>query len=287
MTIFKRSKEVSWWVSVLFIVLVVVLAALLVAIDRFLVRLFLPLIKATGGLINLTFLNYVVLFVVIVGGLLFGVAKLKPGNVGLRLSDLLPGIVITALVWITIQLVALVLNLAAFGHVTFDRVWLTSLGTTSMLGSLFFGQLLGNALFEEMTWRGFLLPQCYFKLSGLHKRTSTRIGVALLISQLLFALYHIPVELSSGVSPLQLPLALLPILLIGLLLAVVYLRTGNVFLVVGLHALNNSPTILFSPTFLSNDLLGLIIVFLFALLLLLFWPFFTRRRVQSQPAYKG
>lgn len=35
------------------------------------------------------------------------------------------------------------------------------------------------------------------------------------------ALYHIPIQLSKGVSPLQLPLALLPILLIGLLLAVV------------------------------------------------------------------
>jgi len=103
----------------------------------------------------------------------------------------------------------------------------------------------------------------------------------------IFALYHIPVQLSNGVSPLQLPLALLPIWLIGLLLAVVYLRTGNLFLVVGLHALNDSPTILFSPTFLSNDLLGLIIVFVFALLLLLFWPLFTKRRLQPQHAYGG
>jgi len=204
MDIFQRSKEVSWWISVTFLVLLL----LFFASDRFYVRIFLPLQEATGGLINLTFLNYCVLFIVIVGGLLFGVAKLKPGDVGLRLPDLLPGIVVTAFAWITIQLVALVLNLAAFGHITFDRVWLVPLGTTSMLGAILFGQLLGNALFEEMTWRGFLLPQCYFKLTGLQKRARTRIGIALLISQLLFALYHIPVQLSNGVSPLQLPLAL-------------------------------------------------------------------------------
>ncbi len=282
MTIFQRSKEVSWWVSVIFVVLLL----LFVATDRFLVRIFLPLQEGTSGLINLTFLNYFVLFIVIVGGLLFGVAKLKPGDVGLRLSDLLPGIVVTALVWITIQLVALVLNLAAFGHVTVDRVWLVPGGPTSMLGTILFGQLLGNALFEEITWRGFMLPQCYFKLTGLQKRARTRIVIALLISQLLFALYHIPIQLSNGESPLQLPLALLPILLIGLLLALVYLRTGNLFLAVGLHALNDSPTVLFSPTFLSNDLLGLIIVCVFALLLLLFWPLFTRRRLQPH-AYKG
>jgi membrane protease YdiL (CAAX protease family) len=222
---------------------------------------------------------------VIVGGLLFGVAKLKPGDVGLRLPDVLPGIAVTACGWIMIQLVALVLNLAAFGHVTIDRVWLLPEGPTSMLGAILFGQLLGNALFEEMTWRGFLLPQCYFKLTRLQKRARTRIAIALLISQLLFALYHIPVELSNGVSPFQLPLALLPIFLIGLLLAVVYLRTANLFIVIGLHALNDNPTVLFSPTFLSNDLLGLILVCVFALLLILFWPTFTQRRLPSQHTY--
>ncbi len=267
-------------------VLVVVLVMVLVATQRFLVRFVLPLLEAAGWLINLTFLRYVVLFLVIVGGLLFGIAKLKPGDMGLRMSDLLPGIVFTALVWIMIQLVALVLNLVAFGRVTVDHIWLEPRGFTSMLGALFFGQLLGNALFEEMTWRGFLLPQCYFKLTRLDNHVRTRIGIALLISQLLFALYHIPIQLSSGVNPLQLPLALLPILFIGLLLAVVYLRTGNLFLVVGLHALNDYLTILFSPTFLSNDLLGGIIVFVFVLLLLIFWPLF-RRRLQPQHAYKG
>lgn len=122
-----------------------------------------------------------------------------------------------------------------------------------------------------MTFRGFLLPQCYFQLRGLELRPRTRVLVALLVSQLLFALYHIPVMSSTGVSPIQLPLALLPILLVGLLLAVVYLRTSNLFLAVGLHALNDAPTVLFPPTFLSNDLLGLITVLVFALLLL-FWP---------------
>jgi hypothetical protein len=90
----------------------------------------------------------------------------------------------------------------------------------------------------------------------------------------------------DGVSPLQLPLALFPIFLIGLLLAVVYLRTGNLFLAAGLHALNDYPTVLFSRTFLSNDLQGLIIVFIYALLLLFFWALFTRRRLQRQHAYK-
>ena len=283
MSIFQQSKAVSWWVSLALLVLLL----LFVATDRFFVGIFLPIQRATGGLITLTFLNYLVLFLVIGAGLLSGVAKLKPREVGLRLPDLPPGIVVTALTWITMQLVALVLNLAAFGRVMLDRSWLVPLGTTSMLGTLLFGQFLGNALFEEVTFRGFLLPQCYFQLRSLEPRPRIRVLVALLVSQLLFALYHIPVMLSNGVSPIQLPLALLPILLIGLLLAVVYLRTGNLFLAVGLHALNDSPTILFSPTFLSNDLLGLIIVLIFAALLLLFWPLFTKRRSIALAAHEG
>ena len=278
MTIFQRSKAVRLWISIVFLLLFLIFFATY----RFLVRLFLPIQRATGGLITLTFLNYLVLFIVIVGGLLFSVAKLKPREVGLRLPDLPLGIVVTALAWITIQLVALLLNLAAFGRVMIDRSWLVPLGTTSMLGAILFGQLLGNALFEEVTFRGFLLPQCYFQLRGLKQHPRTRVLVALLVSQLLFALYHIPVMLSNGVSPIQLPLALLPILFIGLLLAVVYLRTGNLFLAVGLHALNDAPTVLFSPTFLSNDLLGLITFLVFAALLLLFWPLFTRRGAKER-----
>ena len=283
MMIFQQSKRVRWWVSIALLGMLL----LFFATDRFLVRLFLPVQHVTGGLITLTFLNSLVLFMVMVGGLLFGIVKLKPREVGLRLSDLPLGIVVTALTWITIQLVALVLNMAAFGQVMIDRSWLVPLGTTSLLGTLLFGQLLGNALFEEVTFRGFLLPQCYFRLRSLQQHPRTRVLVALLASQLLFALYHIPVMLSNGVSLIQLPLALLPILLIGLLLAVIYLRTRNLFLAVGLHALNDAPTVLFSPTFLSNDLLGLVIVLVFATLLLLFWPRFTKRRSMAQAAQEG
>ena len=68
------------------------------------VRLSLPVQRATGGLITLTFLNAPVLFV----------ANLKPREVGLRLPNLPLSIVVTALVGITMQLVVLMLNLAAF-----------------------------------------------------------------------------------------------------------------------------------------------------------------------------
>lgn len=286
MTIFQQSKKVRWWVSIVLYVLLLLYVFAFFATDRFLFRLILPVQRATGALINLTFLNYLVLSIVIVGGLLFGVAKLKPREVGLRLPDLQLGIVVTVLVWITMQLVALVLNLTAFGRVSIDQSWLVPLGTTSMLGAILFGQLLGNALFEEVAFRGFLLPQCYFQSRSLQQHPRIRVMVALLVSQLLFALYHIPARLSSGVSPIQLPLFLFPILLIGLLLAVVYLRTGNLFLAVGLHAMNDSPTVLFSSTFLSNDWLGSIIVLIFAALLLLFWPLLTKRRSMAPPAHE-
>ena len=256
-----------------------VLLLLFFATDRFLVRPMFLIQSTTNGLIDLTFLNTLVLFIAIVGGLLFGMAKLKPSEVGLQWSGLPSGILITVLMWITIQIVSLLLNLFAFAHVSLDQLWLVPSGTSSMLGTILFGQLLGNALFEEIVFRGFLLPQCYFRIRWLKSRPRTRILVALLISQLLFALYHIPVNLSNGTRSIQLLAILFLILLISLLLAIVYLRTSNLFVVVGLHALNDSPTVLFSPTFLSNDLLGFILVLVFAALLLLFWPHFTRRKL--------
>ncbi len=91
--------------------------------------------------------------------------------------------------------------------------------------------LLGNALFEEVIFHGFLLPQCFFLVRGLTSRPRTRPLVALLVSQLLFAFYHIPLRL-------------------------------------------------------SNNVLGVILFYVFATLVLLFWPLFTKRRAIALPVHK-
>ncbi len=74
---------------------------------------------------------------------------------------------------------------------------------------------------------------------------------------------HIPnrIAFDQGLGDLPLLAAL------GVLFALVYLRTGNLFLAVGLHTLHNTPTMLFARV--VGYEIPLVVL---ELLLLIFWP---------------
>lgn len=101
-------------------------------------------------------------------------------------------------------------------------------------------QLFGNALYEEVAFRGFLLPQFFRRFRRLGPAAA--FVLAPLLSQLLFALAHVPNRLwVTGLVPANLPGSLIPLFVLGLYFALVYLLTDNLFAVVGLHSLINVP----------------------------------------------
>lgn len=99
----------------------------------------------------------------------------------------------------------------------------------------------------------------------------------MIVSQLFFALIHLPMLVNKGGNIL---LPLLWTVLGGIFLAVLYLRTENLLLVVGLHALMNKPTLLIHPSFPPQ-----IVIAAFMILLLLCWqvwvPFIAGNRYRS------
>ena len=107
----------------------------------------------------------------------------------------------TAVLWLFAQ-VGLVAWQAVFGRTgwsggPFDANPLWNRGATVVTGALI-AQLLGNALYEEITFRGFLLPQLYLKLERWQDRPALRIACAVLLSVAMFALIHIPIRLWTG-----------------------------------------------------------------------------------------
>ena len=126
-----------------------------------------------------------------------------------------------------------------------------------------------TAMWEELAFRGFLLPQLYLKLPGQHW---ARLWGALLLSQIVFACAHIPAHIMLrhlwGSALLQM-LALQGFA--GVLLGLLYFRTRNLWIAIGIHGLANAPT----P--LTGGALGweLPLVFLIAA-----WPWLVRRPYQ-------
>ena len=58
------------------------------------------------------------------------------------------------------QAIALIMGWIS-GDIQFDPLW-SKHGVTAVLGALL-GQLLGNCLFEETLYRGFILPEFFLK----------------------------------------------------------------------------------------------------------------------------
>lgn len=231
-----------------------------------------PLQRATGGLVTRTLVaNLVLLALVLLIAVRLG--RLRLVDVGLRWPQLGAGVVVTAAAWLLMQLAGLVAGLVATGGsgggaVALDPDW-AQRGVLAMLGVLV-GQLCGNALVEEVAWRGFVLPQAYGRLlTGAWWRAHAgwTLVAALVVSQTAFALIHLPSRLASGLTGGDLLLDLLLPGLYGVVLALVYLRTGNLFVAIGLHALLNAPTLLFA----GGETPAMVMLAVVALVLIV-WP---------------
>jgi membrane protease YdiL (CAAX protease family) len=127
-------------------------------------------------------------------------------------------------------------------HTPVSRGWGT-LNIQELVGRMLLHAVVGLvivsflALFEEIGWRAWLLPR-------LRKRMNA--GAAVVVTAVIWALWHVPFQLSGilhidGISPLKLALTL-PIgtVAAGLILGWLWLRTESIWLVAIAHgALND------------------------------------------------
>lgn len=200
---------------------------------------FVAVYRATQGLIDFTLMLGLSLQVLIIGILMIGIGRLRPRELGLDIAKLPAGVAWTFAVWLAAQLVTLLLCVVAGEPIGLNPAW--SFGSWTQPAGEWIAQLFGNAAFEEVLYRGFLFPQCVWLASSWFRDRSdrSRIAIALLISQGLFALGHIPFNFVGGGWSGQ--WLLIFQFLMGLAFCGIYIRTGNLFLAIGFHALANNP----------------------------------------------
>lgn len=204
---------------------------------------FVPLASATGGLLTGSLVANLLFLAVLVAFLLVRKGGVSLSDIGILRGRLPAAIAITLGFWLAAQVIHALAGLFTYGSVEYASVW-NSAGGHILLGALL-AQLIGNALFEEIAYRGFLFPQVFLRLERLEDHRWLRLGLALLLSQGLFALSHIPNRLYLGLPPDAIALDLIYLLALGILFTFIYVKTGNLFIVIGIHALGNAPTTLF------------------------------------------
>ena len=195
--------------------------------------------RATQGLIDFTLMLGLALQLLIIGILVIGIGRLRPRELGLDIAKLPAGVAWTFAAWLAAQLVTLLICVVAGEPIGLNPAW--SFGSWTQPAGKWIAQLFGNAALEEVLYRGFLFPQCVWLASSWFRDRSDRwwIAISLLISQGWFALGHIPFNFVGGGWSGQ--WLLIFQFLMGLAFCGIYIRTGNLFLAIGFHALANNP----------------------------------------------
>lgn len=197
---------------------------------------------ASGGWVSVTLVASAGLGLVHLA-LIFGPGRQAPADVGWRRRALAPALVVTALLWAAMQGATLASAAGSGAPLVHAPTWGQGLGVA--LGPLL-AQLLGTALVEETVFRGYVWPQLVARLrTRMASRWAMILG--LVLSQGLFALFHLPGLAVAGADAGAMVGALLMLFCVGVVFALVYAATGNLFVAVGAHALGNATTLVYEP----------------------------------------
>jgi hypothetical protein len=120
--------------------------------------------KSTNGWINETLAANLFGLVLEVVIFLCMIAKLSLRDLGLTKNKLFAGMIGTLLLWIAINMVDLGMTLLTHSSISFNS---DIFRNSNVVFAELLGQIFGNALLEEVLFRGFLLVQIYLFSSSL------------------------------------------------------------------------------------------------------------------------
>lgn len=279
-TDFKNVRKTSWTMIALAIIIDMIFLAVAMLIVLPFFQSSFPVRDLTNGIIQTTFLFSIARFALVAGGVAMLLGGLRFRDIGLQWRKLPAGALVVFGLWIVMQVIGAILSLIASGTIAISPIW-TPDNLAPIAGEII-AQFLGNAFAEEVIFRGFLLAQIYVLLKPIIVGHRRLMAASLLISQLIFSLSHIPQRLVHNYSAPELLFSLLILWVFGIILAALYVRTGNLFLVIGVHALVNAPvTVVAWP---SQGLASLM-PFLLTLVLLALWG--PLRRLNAKLAEKA
>lgn len=200
---------------------------------------------ATGGVLEPTLVGSLLVLLVF-GYVVLVAGRLRLADLGWIREDLAPALITFVGFWALMQVVLAVIAITKGSDVTLHPSWQHP-GPGPLIGGVL-SQVFGNALAEETAFRGFFLTQL-----ALRANVASRVGsfaVAATSSAVLFAVTHIPNRLLvKNVAIGHLLTDQAELVFAGLLFALVFVLTRNLFTTVGLHALANAPV----PTVAAAD----------------------------------
>jgi membrane protease YdiL (CAAX protease family) len=225
------------------------------------------LFDGTDGLLSAT-LQVCLPATLVVLAIIRFVGRFNFASFGFRKSAFVRGVKVAAIMWLLLNFWAAYKSFTETGSIGLSELWRNR--PDEALGVLA-GQFLGNALFEETVFRGFLLAQFYAAIRTTSGRDdSSTVLKTVLIVGVLFMLEHVPNRIMKGDQGGELLGELFGIYLAGLLWSWMYVRTGNLFFTIAAHALHNYPTLVMDMP--GGDRSAKVTATMLAILIAWMWP---------------
>ena len=193
-----------------------------------------PLLQHLGGVVGATFVaSMFALAIQLV--ILLGAARLRLRDLGVTPRGLLGGLAVGFWMWLAMQAVLLVAALVHGDGLALDP------DVDRVHVRLLVDQVAGNALEEEIIFRGFLLVQMVLLARRFMGRGAAWV-TGFIASQVFFALTHIPQRwIIMDLHGAALANNLANTAISGVFFAIIYVRTGMLGFAVAVHALGNLP----------------------------------------------
>ena len=217
--------------------------------------------KASDGWINANLTIFAPMTALVIGALVMGWGGQRLPDLGLSGGWVARLAVYLGAGWLAVQALAVigaVISAGATGAaIALHPAW-EEFGAGTLIG-LFIAMVLGTALFEDGLFRGYVLPQIQFALGDRIAGERARALTALALCAVIFALWHLPtILLNREVSAGAVAGALAYMALGGIMLGLLYLRTGRLELAIAGHALVNAPTLVVASPVPGSALAGLV-----------------------------
>jgi membrane protease YdiL (CAAX protease family) len=218
-------------------------------------------VQATWFVLPLAAIAVLLLLIVTAG-------RIKLDDVGLNRDYFGRGVGVIAMIWGASQVIGVLPRVVADRPVLLDRAF--EYGSRWEMGRQFLSAL-GTATLEEIALRGFLLVQLYLLFNRDNQDEEKGVGWATAITVVIACLVALPRTLPY--PSLELAAIDLGVVLAGtLFLCWLYLRTRNLFFVIGVHALLLAPSPIVAGPPGGGAWFQPLVVAILATLLALLWP---------------
>ncbi len=202
----------------------------------------------------------------IVAGIVFWIGRFNAKELGIQAKNLKMGILSTFFLWALIQI-------ALIGWSSLQDqgiVFLNSEGLrdTLILAGSFLLFAVTKAFFDEVVYRALLISQVYFKIERyVDLPARAALVFAVIISQSIYLIIQMPLINAIDTQEIGMLYTILTLLFVSVFNALIYLRTRNLYVSIGIH------TLWYYPVFVVEaPMPHYFILAVFVIGLIVIWP---------------